>query len=694
MAVAIAPAAVFAAWRRGASLAPLWLLALLGLPWLPPSLPAAFFVWSGPLAWIVWAAIALSLAASMRLPVPAIRRGPLTAGVLAGAVYAVAASQMTPPSVPSGDEPHYLIITQSLLNDGDLRIENNHQSGDYRAYFPGELPKPDFRRLGRDRQIYSIHAPGLPVLVAPAFAIAGYRGVQVFLILLAAAGSALAWHLCLGRDPARGRGVVRLGRRDPLDEQHLSQLHGVPGRPGGRDRADRRLGAPARATGGRKRGRTNRSLVAARRGIGRAAVAAHAVCARRGVPWGAGVAPPGRHAQCRGKGGRVPERAGGQRDRLDRVLHRDLRDTRSSGAVRERGGIDGVHPGRPRRVALRPAVRPARLRAGARLRVCRAGRDGQESRDAPRRPRAAVRPRPVSSRRHAFRDVVGRPKRPRALLRADALHAGDPVGSRVGGDAPSGHASHGARRAARDGVRLVRAGVRRRRPSGLQRSRRLRRLAGMARTRNRSRAGAAGLVARQRRDAVPRRRDLGVRDRRGMGPPACRARDAMAADARRALRRDGGRLRGCSHVRDHVRLDAVGRRRREPDSRPARPVASSRRRAPRPDVRAPVMASPGVGHGAGRAPHRASPLDDPRRRRGHRSAVVSGPLDSCGTVSAAAAQLRGFRVADGRRRAGPVLDPQRTAGRSAGPDPSRFPRRRPRHRRARRRAGAPHPFAG
>ena len=49
LAVAIAPAAVFAAWRRGASLAPLWLLALLVLPWLPPSLPAAFFVWSGPL---------------------------------------------------------------------------------------------------------------------------------------------------------------------------------------------------------------------------------------------------------------------------------------------------------------------------------------------------------------------------------------------------------------------------------------------------------------------------------------------------------------------------------------------------------------------------------------------------------------------------------------------------------------------
>ena len=192
--VALAAGGVCAAWRAGASLAPLWLLGLLVLPWLSRSLPAAFSIWSGPLALIVWIAIALSLAASVRVPAFAIRRPPLVAGALACAIYAVAAWQVGP-SVPGGDEPHYLIITQSLLKDGDLRIENNHQNGDYRPYFAGELAKPDFRRRGRDGQIYSIHAPGLPALVAPAFAIAGYRGVLVFLVLLAAAGSALAWHL-------------------------------------------------------------------------------------------------------------------------------------------------------------------------------------------------------------------------------------------------------------------------------------------------------------------------------------------------------------------------------------------------------------------------------------------------------------------------------------------------------------------
>ena len=191
---ALAVGAVFAVWRAGASLAPLWLLGLLVLPWLPRPLPSALLVWSGPLSLVVWLAVALSLAASARLRIPAVSRPQLAAGALACAIYAVAAWQVSP-SIPAGDEPHYLIIAQSLLNDGDLQIENNHVRGDYRAYFAGELPKPDYRRLGRNGEIYSIHAPGLPALVAPAFAMAGYLGVVVFLVLLASLGSTLAWRL-------------------------------------------------------------------------------------------------------------------------------------------------------------------------------------------------------------------------------------------------------------------------------------------------------------------------------------------------------------------------------------------------------------------------------------------------------------------------------------------------------------------
>jgi hypothetical protein len=199
-----AAAAVWVASRAGASLAPLWLLSLLALPWISSSAPPALLIWSGPLALIVWAAIGLSLALPALQASRALRdlrvvrmmtaRPVVAAGLLAGAIYAIAAWEVSP-LVPAGDEPHYLIITQSLLKDHDLRIENNHTDGDYRSFFAGELPKPDYRRRGRNGEIYSIHAPGLPAIVAPAFAIAGYHGVVVFLIALASIGSALAWHL-------------------------------------------------------------------------------------------------------------------------------------------------------------------------------------------------------------------------------------------------------------------------------------------------------------------------------------------------------------------------------------------------------------------------------------------------------------------------------------------------------------------
>jgi hypothetical protein len=194
-----AGAVTFVARPAPRMVAPLWLSAVTLLPWVPLPMPLSVFIWTGHLLFWLWAAIAVALFA------PAISRmvrsGELTrlppgrAALLAGALSAVAFGLGTwavAPQHPDGDEPHYLVITQSILEDRDLKIENNHREGDYRAYVSRTL-KPDYLKRGTDGQIYSIHAPGLSLIVAPAFAFFGYPGVLAALCLVSAAASALAW---------------------------------------------------------------------------------------------------------------------------------------------------------------------------------------------------------------------------------------------------------------------------------------------------------------------------------------------------------------------------------------------------------------------------------------------------------------------------------------------------------------------
>jgi len=190
------------ALRLSASQAwPLSLSLLLWLPYLPGQIPAAFLIWQGPLEGLVWAGIGVAVVASSTeaRPWPLLSRvvaDPQRAPWLAACLVAVASLvtfASVRPVVPSGDEPHYLVITQSLLLDGDLRIENNHTRGDYLSYFTGRL-RPDFMRRGADAQIYSIHSPGVSAVVLPAFAIAGYTGAVITIVLLAAFASAVTWH--------------------------------------------------------------------------------------------------------------------------------------------------------------------------------------------------------------------------------------------------------------------------------------------------------------------------------------------------------------------------------------------------------------------------------------------------------------------------------------------------------------------
>src|SRR5712691_9431149 len=121
--IATSAACLVPAWRRDARLA---LPALLStLPWWPLPLPAVLLLWTGPLAWApILASCALAAAgAGSKIARLANRWSAIYAAGLTLIIVA-ATAWIAAPQSPQGDEPHYLVTTQSLLKDGDLQVEN------------------------------------------------------------------------------------------------------------------------------------------------------------------------------------------------------------------------------------------------------------------------------------------------------------------------------------------------------------------------------------------------------------------------------------------------------------------------------------------------------------------------------------------------------------------------------------------
>ncbi len=194
---------------------PLFSLIVLLVPFTPviPDRWPVLQALSGPMGAVVWIGVAglqLWVLWQARLITPrAIERWTITRVTMAifaatAIVSGIAASQLTrTPLFPSGDEPHYLVIAQSVWRDGDLKIENNHTRGDYKEYFQPDL-EPHYLTRGADGEIYSIHPIGMPVLLAPVYGMGGYDAVVWVLIVMAATAAALAWWWTMGALNAPG----------------------------------------------------------------------------------------------------------------------------------------------------------------------------------------------------------------------------------------------------------------------------------------------------------------------------------------------------------------------------------------------------------------------------------------------------------------------------------------------------------
>jgi hypothetical protein len=104
--------------------------------------------------------------------------------------FACLSTRLPGPAGPQGDEPHYLLLAHSLLTDLDVDLTDELAQRDYASFFAGELD-PHTSPLSRPGRAYSIHTPGLAVLILPGYALGGYAGVRLLLAALTALGAVL-----------------------------------------------------------------------------------------------------------------------------------------------------------------------------------------------------------------------------------------------------------------------------------------------------------------------------------------------------------------------------------------------------------------------------------------------------------------------------------------------------------------------
>ena len=175
---ALAPLAVVA---RGAGLAPVWGLALPAVLLLAGvRLPGVAALSGPPLLALALAGGAVLLSQAR----PRISRAIFFPAVLV--LYVLVAGRAQIQVGPQGDEPHYLMVAESLLRDHDLSLEKDYLEARYLAFHDYPL-EPHYRVRGKGGEIYSLHAVGLSLLILPAYALGGYSAASLFMALLAAA---------------------------------------------------------------------------------------------------------------------------------------------------------------------------------------------------------------------------------------------------------------------------------------------------------------------------------------------------------------------------------------------------------------------------------------------------------------------------------------------------------------------------
>jgi len=154
----------------------LFLLAVLFSVFYLKAVQAAHIVREKPTPWLTWMRKFFSLP---------LRRQTLLLFVAALLIYNGGSLVMISNGIFfSGDEPHYLLITHSLLKDGDFDLANNYAQNDYTRYMPaGATIRAHVVPGTKPGALYSFHSPGLSFLLLPFYALGLWLGKSALLFL-------------------------------------------------------------------------------------------------------------------------------------------------------------------------------------------------------------------------------------------------------------------------------------------------------------------------------------------------------------------------------------------------------------------------------------------------------------------------------------------------------------------------------
>lgn len=137
------------------------------------------------LAFVAVSAVVLGRALWLALDELSDRRAALILAAIALAVFLAIDPYHRAVQPTQSDEPHYLLITQSIVLDGDVDLANDYAGQRYRSFYDDTFP--DVHAIQVGPHFYPIRDLGLPVASVPFFAIGGRLGVMVLVSVIGAA---------------------------------------------------------------------------------------------------------------------------------------------------------------------------------------------------------------------------------------------------------------------------------------------------------------------------------------------------------------------------------------------------------------------------------------------------------------------------------------------------------------------------